>query len=304
MNKTQYHIPALLNESIEYLNINPEGIYVDATFGGGGHSRAILEKLTTGKLVAFDRDPDAEKQARSLNAPTFYFVQDNYSAIRERLTELGIEHIDGVLADLGISSHQIDTPERGFSFRFDAPLDMRMEKSNNPHSASEFLSRVSFYELAKILKKYGEVPRAKRFARAILEYREEFPLFTTGDLVKAVAPLLPRKHEKKILSQIFQALRIHINDELEHLRKFLVSATKLLRPGGRFVVISYHSLEDRIVKRYFRAGNFEGEIPKDFYGNPQVPFKLITRKPITPSEEEIRKNPRSRSAKLRVAEKI
>ncbi len=304
MNKTQYHIPVLLEESISHLNVRSEGIYVDATFGGGGHSRAILSKLTTGKLIAFDRDPDAEKQARSLQAPTFFFVQSNYSALADVLKEMKIEKIDGILADLGISSHQIDTPERGFSFRFDAPLDMRMDKKGNPHSAAEFLSRVSFYELAEVLKNFGEVPKAKRYANALIKYRESFPLFTTGDLLKALQPLLPRKHEKKILSQIFQALRIYVNRELEHLQKFLLAGASLLAPGGRFVVISYHSLEDRLVKRFFRAGNFQGEIPKDFYGNPQVPFRLITRKPIVPSEEEIAKNPRSRSAKLRVAEKI
>ncbi len=304
MKTETYHIPVLLNETLELLNINPEGIYVDLTFGGGGHSKEILKKLTTGKLIAFDKDPDAEKEARKITANNFIFIRSSYANLAEKLSELNIDKVDGILADLGVSSHQLDATERGFSFKNDAVLDMRMDKEQNPHSAYEILNKISFYDLAYILKKYGELPRAKRFARAIIEYRENLPLSTTGDLVKAVKPFINPKHEKKTLAKLFQAIRIHVNNEIEELKQMLLQSVEVLKPQGRIVVISYHSLEDRPVKRFFKAGNFSGEPEKDFYGNPIVPFKLITKKPIVPTEEEINKNPRSRSAKLRCAEKI
>ena len=299
-----YHIPVLLNESLELLNIKPEGIYIDLTFGGGGHSKEILKRIPSGKLIAFDKDPDAEIEARKITAKNFIFVRTSYANLKQKLEELKITKVDGILADLGVSSHQLDTAERGFSFKDNATLDMRMDKNKNPHSAYEILNKISFYELTEILKKYGELPRAKRFARAIIEHRENSPLSTTQDLVEAVKPFLNPKHEKKTLAKLFQAIRIYVNNEIEELKQMLQQSVEVLKPQGRIVIISYHSLEDRPVKRFFRAGNFSGEPEKDFFGNPIVPFKLITKKPVTPTEEEIKRNPRSRSAKLRCAEKI
>ena len=296
-----YHIPALLHESIEGLNINPKGIYVDVTFGGGGHSKAILEKLTKGgKLFGFDQDEDAEK-----NIPeneTFTFVRSNFRFLSNFMAWHGIEQIDGLLADLGVSSHHFDDETRGFSFRFDSPLDMRMNKRAGK-TAAEILNNSTSEELADIFYFYGELKNARQIASAIIKYRAQKKIETTNDFLEILRPFFGREKEKKYMAQVFQALRIHINGEMEALKEMLSQALELLKPKGRLVVITYHSLEDRLVKNFFKTGNFEGIVEKDFYGNVLTPFKQINNKVIVPGLEEIEKNPRSRSAKLRIVEK-
>ena len=295
-----YHRSVLLTESIEGLAIRPGGIYVDATFGGGGHSEAILSRLEDGKLFAFDQDADA--LANKPDDPRITLVNNNFRYIRNFLKLYKAVPVDGILADLGISSHQIDQPERGFSTRFEAGLDMRMDRRKGL-SAKEIVNTASEEQLTKIFREYGEVRNAQKAARLIAGKRKEQPVETTGELKAVLAPCTGRGKENKFFAQVFQALRIEVNQELEALREFLVQGTDLLRPGGRFVVISYHSLEDKLVKNYFRTGNFGGNVEKDFYGNVKAPLRMVIRKAVTPSEEETEMNSRARSAKLRIAEK-
>ena len=297
-----YHLPVMLNECIEGLNIRPEGTYVDATFGGGGHSRAILSQLgESGRLIAFDQDADA--LANAIEDSRFKLLNENFRHMKSFLRLQGVRSVDGILADLGVSSHQFDVAERGFSTRFNGELDLRMDRRQEV-TARELVNRMDEHELTRILRLYGELPNAYQMAKAICRARAEKEIETTFDLREAVKHHLPRGMENKYLAMLFQALRIEVNGELEALQEMLRQAAELLNPGGRIAVMSYHSLEDRIVKNFFRAGNFEGEIEKDFYGNPIVPLKPVSRKAIVAGEEELQRNPRSRSARLRVAEKV
>ena len=293
-------MPVLLKESVDGLNIDPEGVYLDLTFGGGGHSREILGRLGGGRLIGFDQDPDAAR-----NVPEdgrFVFVNHNFRYLRHFLRYCGYESADGILADLGVSWHEFDEPERGFSFRFDAPLDMRMSQRGRL-TAEEVVNGYDGERLARVFREYGEVENARRLADTIVAARARGAIRRTGELVEAAGPCVPRQREKKYLAQVFQALRIEVNGELEALREMLAAAEKALRPGGRLVVITYHSLEDRLVKNFLRTGNFEGEARRDFYGRTEEPFRAVTRKVVTPSAEEVERNPRARSAKLRIAEK-
>jgi len=295
-----YHIPALLDESIEGLNIQPDGIYVDVTFGGGGHSMEILKRLETGKLIAFDQDEDAR-----LNAPAdnrFIFLEQNFRFLKNNLIYNGIKSIDGLIADLGVSFHQFDQPERGFTFRHEAPLDMRMNKSSSL-TAATLIQTLDESLLADIFYNYGELTNSRRIAREIAKARSIKPISTADDLISAIGKLAPARQENKFYAKVFQALRISVNHEIDFLKEMLLQALDMLNKGGRLVVITYHSLEDRIVKNFMRSGNFEGIEKKDFYGNPETPFKVFNKKGITPGAEEIEKNNRSRSARLRIAEK-
>ncbi len=298
----EYHIPVLLHESIEGLNIRPDGIYVDVTFGGGGHSRAILEQLgPEGRLYAFDQDKDA-----GANVPQddrLIFINENFRFVRNFLRMYGVRRVDGILADLGVSSHQFDAAQRGFTFREEGPLDLRMDQRHE-QTAAELINNLEERELVHLLRLYGELPNAGAMAHAIATARRQAPLLTTHDLMNAVARQLPRGTENKHLAMLFQALRIEVNGEMDALRQLLTQAVELLNIGGRLAVISYHSLEDRLVKNMIKSGNLEGELLKDFYGNPQVPLKPVNRKVITPGEAELQANNRSRSAKLRIAERI
>ena len=305
-NKRFYHLPVMLEECMEGLNIRPDGIYVDVTFGGGGHSRAILERLgDEGRLYAFDRDGDALDNG--IDDPRFCLINENFKHLKSFLRLNGVRRIDGLLADLGVSSHQIDDGGRGFSTRTDGPLDLRMDRREGT-TAADLVNSADEAELERLLRLYGELPNARQMARAIVKWRTENGeaggIRTTGDLKAAVEHLLPRGRENKTLAMLFQALRIEVNGELDALRSMLEQAVELLNDGGRLCVMSYHSLEDRLVKNFFRTGNFEGEFKKDFFGNPQVDLRVVTRKPVTASDEELQRNNRSRSAKLRVAEKI
>ena len=301
-----YHIPALATESMDGLDINPNGTYVDLTFGGGGHSRLILERLSSkGRLFSFDQAADA--QANIPADSRLHFIESNFRFMRSqlRLRGVGDGQVDGVLADLGVSSHHFDTAERGFSFKadLDAPLDMRM----NRKAAFTAATLVNTYEqeaLAQLLKEYGELDTTYKIAACIVRARSTKEIVTVGDLVEAVAPCTPKKDGAKFLTKLFQALRIEVNGEMEALKMALEQSLKVLRPGGRLAVISYHSLEDRLVKNYIKCGNFEGKPEKDFYGNISTPWEAVSRKAIVPTAEEVERNPRSRSAKLRVAEKI
>ncbi len=295
-----YHLPALLNESIAGLNLRPEGIYVDVTFGGGGHSRAILEKLTTGRLIAFDQDADAA--ANVINDERFTLLNQNFRYLKNNLRYIGIDAIDGLIADLGVSFHQFDEQERGFSFRGDAELDMRMNRQA-PVKASDILRTYDEEKLAGIFYNYGELTTSRKLAAAIVKARAVKPVTTVGDLTAALSGLVPPREENKFWARLFQSLRIEVNSELDALKEMLTQALQVLKPGGRMAVITYHSLEDRLVKNFFRAGNFEGESEKDFYGNVSTPLRAVNRKVIVPSEEEIRNNSRARSARLRIAEK-
>ena len=295
-----YHDPVMLNECIQGLNIDPEGVYADVTFGGGGHSRAILERLTTGHLYAFDQDEDAARNA--FDDPRFTFIPQNFRYFKNFIQLYHGGKIDGVIADLGVSSHQFDTPEKGFSTRFDGRLDMRMSQEN-PLDAAAVVNTYDHATLTKILSLYGEVQQAHLVANDIIMARENALIETTTQLKEAVQNRLPRGKENKVLAQIFQALRIEVNQELEALGAFMEQCPDVLKPGGRLVVMSYHSLEDRIVKNYTKTGNAEGKEEKDFFGNLLTPYKLVTRKPIVPSDEEIARNSRARSAKLRIAER-
>ncbi|MBQ3737565.1 MAG: 16S rRNA (cytosine(1402)-N(4))-methyltransferase RsmH [Bacteroidales bacterium] len=295
-----YHNPVMLDECIKGMNIDPEGVYADVTFGGGGHSRAILERLTTGHLYAFDQDEDAA--ANAIDDARFTFIPQNFKYFKNFIQLYHGGKIDGVIADLGVSSHQFDTPEKGFSTRFDGALDMRMSQSN-PLDAATVVNTYDQEALARILSLYGEVQQAHLVASDIVMARDNEPIETTAQLKAAVANRLPRGRENKVLAQIFQALRIEVNQELDALTAFLSQCPDVLKSGGRLVVMSYHSLEDRIVKNFTKTGNAEGKEEKDFFGNLLTPYKIITRKPITPSEEEIERNSRARSAKLRIAER-
>ena len=295
-----YHTPVLLSSCLDGLDLRPDGVYADVTFGGGGHSRAIMERLETGHLYAFDQDEDAA--ANAFDDPRFTFIPQNFRYFKNFIQLYHQGKIDGVLADLGVSSHQFDTPEKGFSTRFEGRLDMRMSQSN-PTDAASIVNTYDHAELTRILSLYGEVPNAHLVASDILMARENAPIETTTELKEAVQGRLPRGRENKTLAQIFQALRIEVNQEMDALTSFLAQCADVLKPGGRLVVLSYHSLEDRLVKNVIKTGNAEGREEKDFFGNPLTPYKIINRKPIVPSDEEIAANPRARSAKLRIAER-
>lgn len=302
MEKEIYHIPALLTESIDALNINACGSYVDATFGGGGHSRAILQRLgPEGHLYSFDRDIDTLR-----NAPDdsrFTFVHSDYRFIPNFLHYYGCDKVDGILADLGVSFHHFDSGERGFSFREDAPLDMRMNQKGE-RTAAQIIEEASPEKLESIFRAYTDLKRPRLLANAIVKARSASPILTTSQLTDALTPALNPKNLKKDLAQAFQALRIETNDELHSLQRLLLNSLSVLKPGARFAIITYHSIEDRMVKNFFRSGNLEGKVEQDFYGRVLTPWKQITRNPVVPSEQEIELNPRSRSAKLRVAELI
>ncbi|MDG1781576.1 MAG: 16S rRNA (cytosine(1402)-N(4))-methyltransferase RsmH [Flavobacteriales bacterium] len=299
MEKSEYHVPVLLHESIDGLAINPNGVYVDVTFGGGGHSKELLTRLDKGRLIAFDQDPDA--QANVPNDERFTLIPQNFRYMQNFLRMYGIQEVDGILADLGVSSHQFDEASRGFSLRFEGPLDMRMSQ-NQALSAADLVNKLEANELARILRQYGEVKGSMRVANAIITKRDEERITTTTALNKVLMPLVPPKKQNKFIAQVYQALRIEVNDEIAALKALLTQSEKLLKKGGRLSVISYHSLEDRLVKYYMRAGNFDGEVEKDFYGNPIAPYKLVTRKAVMPDEKELSTNNRARSARLRVAE--
>ena len=297
-----YHVPVLLKESVDGLAIRPDGIYVDVTFGGGGHSKEILQRLDkNGHLYSFDQDADAER-----NIPgdeRFTFVRSNFRYLRNWMRYYGVEQIDGLLADLGVSSHHLDDETRGFSFRFDAALDMRMNTKGGT-TAAEIVNKADEQKLADIFYLYGELKSARRIAAAIVKARTAKPIVTTHDLLHVTEHLFQREHEKKDAARMFQALRIEVNHEMDALKEMLLAATDLIKPGGRLSVITYHSLEDRIVKNVMKAGNTEGKIQQDFYGRIDTPFKAVNGKVIVPNNEEQQENPRSRSAKLRIAEKV
>lgn len=291
----------MLNECIEGLNINPDGVYVDVTFGGGGHSKEIYKKLSSkGKLIVFDQDPDAK--ANAWKADNFFFIAANFAFISNHLRMMGIKHVDGILADLGVSSHQFDQEIRGFSIRANAPLDMRMNKEG-ALSAESVVNEYSERDLILMLRTYGELPNARRIAGEILKVRASKRIKTTVDLMEAIGSCAPKHREHKFFAQVFQAIRIEVNQELEVLEKFLLQMEDCIKPSGRLVVMSYHSLEDRLVKNYMKRGSIHGEITKDFFGNVLKPFSEINRHPIIPTEEETERNTRARSAKLRIAER-
>lgn len=296
-----YHVPVLLKESVGGLGLREGGVYVDVTFGGGGHSREILSRLEgDARLYSFDQDADAEGNAR-LNDPRFTFVRSNFRYLKNWMRYYGHDHIDGLLADLGVSSHHFDDAERGFSFRFDAPLDMRMNKRAG-QTAADIVNGYDEQRLADTLYLYGELKNSRRLAAAISAARSAKPLQTTGELMAAVEKALPRERAKKDMARLFQALRIEVNHEMDTLREMLLAATALLAPGGRLSVITYHSLEDRMVKNVMKTGNVEGRVEQDFYGRASAPLRMVG-KVVAPSAEEQERNPRSRSAKLRIAEK-
>ena len=304
-----YHIPVLLNESIDGLNIQPGGIYVDVTMGGGGHSHAILKRLdANAHLYSFDQDADAEANLKQnhgddlLNDERFTFVRSNFRYLKNWMRYHGVEQIDGLLADLGVSSHHFDDESRGFSFRFESPLDMRMNKRSSK-TAADIVNNYAEEALADIFYLYGELKNSRKIASLLVKARQEKKIETTGDFIAVVEPLFKREREKKDLAKLFQALRIEVNGEMSALKELLTSVVDILKPGGRLSVITYHSLEDRIVKNIMKAGNIEGKIEQDFFGRINTPFKLINNKVIMPTDEEQEQNPRSRSAKLRIAEK-
>ena len=296
-----YHIPVLMKDSVDGLNIGSAGIYVDVTFGGGGHSREILSRLDAdGHLYSFDQDADAEKNIINDNRLTF--VRSNFKYLKNWMRYYGVDHIDGLLADLGVSSHHFDDESRGFSFRFDAPLDMRMNTRDGT-TAADVVNTYDEERLADIFYLYGELKNSRKIAAALVKARAAHKIETTQDFIGAVESLFRREREKKDMAKLFQALRIEVNNEMTALKEMLRSATELLRPGGRLSVITYHSLEDRIVKNVMKTGNPEGKMKQDFFGRIETPFTLINNKVITPDDEELANNPRSRSAKLRIAEK-
>lgn len=305
---SEYHQPVLLQACIDGLNLQPGGTYVDITFGGGGHSREILNQLkpgahSTGRLFGFDQDADARANAQAINDPRLTFIAANFRYIKRYLRLYKTEQVDGVLADLGISSHQIDTPERGFSTRFDADLDMRMNQ-NADRTARQVVNSYPEAELHRILGMYGEITNARTVAGAIVSARSNRPLNTVNDLKNSLQRYAPRGKGNKFFAQVFQALRIEVNEELTALEEFLEQVPDILKPGGRLVVMSYHSLEDRLVKNFINKGKFQGEVEKDLFGNDLKPLRAITRKPVEATPDEIAWNPRARSAKLRIAEKI
>lgn len=300
--ESSYHVPVMLNECIEGLNIKPDGVYVDVTFGGGGHSREILKHLgADGVLIAFDQDPDAQRN--KLDDPRFRFVDQNFAFLKNNLRLLGFKTVDGILADLGVSSHQFNEAERGFSTRFESVLDMRMDKQGKL-TAADVLNTYSEDQLHKIFGIYGEVKNAKSLARAVVTGRVDRPVQTLSDFKAVVGTCIPRGKEHKYMAQVFQALRIEVNAEINVLENFLLQSADVLKSGGRLVVMSYHSLEDRPVKNFLAKGKLKGEAEKDFFGNELKPFKVITRKAVVASEEELVLNSRSRSAKLRIGERL
>jgi len=296
-----YHTPVLLKESVEGLKIKPNGIYVDVTFGGGGHSREILSQLKTGKLIAFDQDEDALKNL--IDDKRFLFAHHNFRFLKNFLKYYKINQVDGIIADLGVSSHHFDQPERGFSFRFEGKLDMRMNQQAKV-SAADILNNYEERELLRIFWEYGELQNARTLTKAIINGRSSKTLTDIKDLVDLIMPFLPKHAEHKFLAKVFQALRIEVNREMEYLQSMLLQTIDVIKPGGRLVVLTYHSLEDRLVKNFIKSGKFEGEVEKDFYGNLKVPFVAVNRKIIVPSEKEINENNRARSAKLRIAERV
>lgn len=302
MNNTDvYHIPVLLNESIEGMNLHADGIYADMTFGGGGHSKEILRRMGEDcHLYSFDQDEDAEKNI--VDDKRFTFVRSNFRYLRNFMRYYGVEQLDGILADLGVSSHHFDDSERGFSFRFDGKLDMRMNKRAGM-TAADIVNTYDEEKLADVFYIYGELKNSRKLAATIAKARQQKQITTIGKFLDIIKPLFGREREKKELAKVFQALRIEVNHEMEALKEMLYEATDLLKPGGRLVVITYHSLEDRMVKNLIKAGNIEGKVEQDFYGNVQSPFRAVNNKVIVPTDEEVNQNPRSRSAKLRIAEK-
>ncbi len=303
MNETEntYHIPVLLNESIDGMNLQPGGVYVDVTFGGGGHSKEILRRMdSASRLFSFDQDEDAEKNI--VNDPRFTFVRSNFRYLHNFLHYHDVEQVDAILADLGVSSHHFDDSNRGFSFRFDGELDMRMNKRAGL-TAADVVNTYDEERLANIFYLYGELKNSRKLAAVIVKARSTKRITTIGEFLELVKPLFGREREKKELAKVFQALRIEVNQEMEALKEMLYAAIQALKPGGRLVVITYHSLEDRIVKNLIKTGNAEGKTEQDFYGNIQTPFRAVNNKVIVPSDEETERNPRSRSAKLRIAEK-
>lgn len=297
-----YHIPALLNECINALDIKPDGTYVDVTFGGGGHSRAIMEHLgSNGRLYGFDQDMDA--YANRIDDPRFTFVHSNFAFLQNFMRYYGVDGVDGILADLGVSFHHFDDQQRGFSFRFDGKLDMRMNQ-DNPRDARTVIAEYSEEQLANILYLYGELKQSRRIAAAIVKARNQVPIESVQQLLDVLKPFIRPQHEKKELAQVFQALRIEVNNELAVLEQLLKQSLKVLKPGGRLAIITYHSLEDRLVKNFLRSGNIEGKIEQDFFGRINSPLKLVNNKVIVPDDEEVNRNPRSRSAKLRIAVKL
>lgn len=297
----EYHVPVMLNECLEGMSINPDGVYVDVTFGGGGHSKAIFERLSSkGVLISLDQDPDAKKNA--WEAPNFHFVAANFAFLSNHLRLLGIDKVDGILADLGVSSHQFDEEGRGFSIRGNAPLDMRMNQAGSL-SAEYVVNEYSEQQLTQLLRSYGELKNARKIATTIVLARETNSITTTTELMDVIKGCAPKFKDHKFYAQVFQAIRIEVNQEMEVLQKFLTQTEEVLKPGGRLVVMSYHSLEDRMVKNYMKRGSIHGEIEKDFFGNVLKPFDEVVRHPIVPSEEECELNSRARSAKLRIAER-
>ena len=296
-----YHVPVLLDESINGLNLHPDGVYIDVTFGGGGHSREILRRLPQGsRLFSFDQDADAERNI--VDDDRFTFVRSNFRYLKNWMRYYEIDHIDGLLADLGVSSHHFDDESRGFSFRFDAPLDMRMNKRADK-TAADIVAEYDEEALADIFYLYGELKNSRRIASALVKARQQHAIATTQDFLHVVEPFFKREREKKDMARLFQALRIEVNHEMEALKEMLAAATQLLAPGGRLSVITYHSLEDRILKNVMKTGNAEGKMIQDFYGRIETPYRLVNNKVIVPTDEEQQRNPRSRSAKLRIAEK-
>ena len=296
-----YHVPVLLDESINGLDLHPDGVYIDVTFGGGGHSREILRRLPQGsRLFSFDQDADAERNI--VDDDRFTFVRSNFRYLKNWMRYYEIDHIDGLLADLGVSSHHFDDESRGFSFRFDAPLDMRMNKRADK-TAADIVAEYDEEALADIFYLYGELKNSRRIASALVKARQQHAIATTQDFLHVVEPFFKREREKKDMARLFQALRIEVNHEMEALKEMLAAATQLLAPSGRLSVITYHSLEDRIVKNVMKTGNAEGKMIQDFYGRIETPYRLVNNKVIVPTDEEQQRNPRSRSAKLRIAEK-
>lgn len=300
-NEETYHVPVMLQPCLDGLNIRPDGTYIDVTFGGGGHSREIFKQLSpAGKLIVFDQDPDA--LANAWEAPNFHFIAANFSFLKNHLRMMKIDKVDGILADLGVSSHQFDAGNRGFSIRSNDPLDMRMNQKGE-FSAFNVVNEYEEEDLIKILRKYGELTSPGKIAGTICRGRQKAPIQTTGELMDVLFPIAPKFKDHKFFAQVFQALRIEVNNEMDVLEKFLIQCPDVLVPGGRLVVMSYHSLEDRLVKNFMKRGHLDGSIEKDFFGNVLKPLTEITRKPIVPTEEEISLNSRARSAKLRIAER-
>ncbi len=302
--ETVYHVPVLLKESVDGLNITEGGNFVDVTFGGGGHSKEIYSRMDkNGHLYSFDQDADAEKNADGFDAERFTFVRSNFRFLKNFMRYYGVEHIDGLLADLGVSSHHFDDSARGFSFRFEGKLDMRMNQRAGM-TASDVVNTYEEERLADVLYLYGELKQSRKIAAALVKARQEKPIETIGDLMEVSKTFFRNEREKKDMAKLFQALRIEVNHEMDALKEMLKSATEMLKPGGRLVIITYHSLEDRIVKNLMKTGNVEGKEDKDFFGKVNTPYRLVNRQVIVPSDEEMTRNPRSRSAKLRIAEKL